>query len=48
MNSDDTETNDHSTEFLQLLATHDRALSLYVYGSSPTRRMPTTSSSRRK
>lgn len=24
--------NDHSTEFLQLLAAHDRALSLYVYG----------------
>lgn len=26
---------DHSTEFLQLLATYDRALSLYVYGLIP-------------
>lgn len=27
--------NDHSTEFLQLLAKHDRALSLYVFGLIP-------------
>ena len=31
---DDTDS-DHSTEFLQLLAAHDRALSLYVYGLVP-------------
>lgn len=30
-----TDESDHSTEFLQLLATHDRALSLYVYGLIP-------------
>lgn len=35
MSEEDKSENDHSTEFLQLLAKHDRALALYVYGLIP-------------